>query len=226
MSRARWIKLYAGIKDSAVWSDPVRLKAWIDILLSANYRDKEWFQNGQTVKVSRGQYVTSIRKLSSAWKCSRDTVRRILKQFDDLDMIRHEVRPGKYTLITVVKYEVFQDGKVGESYTDKATDEDTDKDTDKTTDKATDKDTDTTQHKNIYRNTISDTESIECSPSPSPEGSAVIKKIDVGGPMPEGWNQKLEDTFAENYEVNYKNNPEEATRQDWYDFFGGWDEYK
>ena len=222
MSRARWIKLYAGIKDSAVWSDPVRLKAWIDILLSANYRDKEWFQNGQTVKVSRGQYVTSIRKLSSAWKCSRDTVRRILKQFDDLDMIRHEVRPGKYTLITVVKYEVFQDGKVGESYTDKATDEDTDKDTDK----ATDKDTDTTQHKNIYRNTISDTESIEYPPSPSAEGSAVIKKIDVGGPMPEGWNQKLEDTFAENYEVNYKNNPEEATRQDWFDFFGGWDEYK
>jgi len=198
---ARWIKLYAGIKNSAVWSDPLRLKAWIDILISANYRDKEWFQHGEVVKVQRGQFVTSIRSLSKSWKCSRDTVRRILKQFDDLGMIRHEVRPGKYTLITVVKYEVFQDCKLGESYTDKDTDEYTDKDTDE----YTDKDTDTTQHKNIYiRNTEQEKEI---------ESLASWDAADGHGEAPEGWTAEIENDFQKLLPQNPR-----MTREYWWKY--------
>lgn len=185
-----------------MWSDPLRLKAWIDILLSANYKDKEWFKNGQMVKVRRGQYVTSIRKLALEWKCSRDTVRRILKQFDDLDMIRHEVRPGKYTLITVVKYGDFQD--VRDVYS--ATDEDTDKATDEYTDKDTDKDTDTTQHKNIKNNKkVKNKEE----PAHPPDGGA-----DPYGEPPAGWDDEWEKDFMNEI---YQNPG--TTRAEWYDFW-------
>lgn len=201
MSKKRWIKLFYGIKDSAVWSDPLRLKAWLDILLSANYKDKEWFKNGQPIKVNRGQFVTSIRKLSLEWKCSRDTVRRILKQFDDLDMIRHEVRPGKYTLITVVKYGVFQDVSDVYSSTDKATD----KDTDEYTDKATDKDTDTTQHKNIKN---IKKEKKEEEPEPHLGGP------DGFGDPPVGWDDECE----ERYQYDHQWNPKQS-RQDWWEFW-------
>ena len=104
-----WIKIHKKIIDSAVWSDPLRLKAWIHILISANYEDKEWFANGRLVQIKRGQLVTSIRKLKEAWGCSERTVRRILKQFEDLGMIKVQTPFKRYTLLTVVKYSDFQD---------------------------------------------------------------------------------------------------------------------
>ena len=104
-----WIKIHKKIIDSAVWSDPLRLKAWIHILVSANYEDKDWFTNGRLVRVQRGQYITSIRKLKEAWGCSERTVRRILEQFEELGMIEVQTPFKRYTLLTVVKYSDFQD---------------------------------------------------------------------------------------------------------------------
>lgn len=191
MSKARWIKLYSKIMDSAVWSDPVRLKAWIYILLNANYKDKEWFKNGQVVKVKRGQFVTSIRKLAIAWGCSKDTTRRILKQLQDLRMIRYESATLRYTLITVIKYEVFQDGKgvVCDS------DEDSDKDSDRYTDKDTDEDSDKTQLRNI-KNIKKDKEIKEENPVPADAGP------DGYGEVPEGWTDDDEEQFHMMYEDN------------------------
>jgi DNA replication protein DnaD len=113
-----WIKIHKQIKDSAVWSDPLRLKAWIDILISANYEDKEWFANGSVVQIKRGQFVTSNRKLQEAWGCSGKTVKKVLTQFTDLKMIKVEFPNKKYTLITVVKYGDFQDVGNAEGYTE------------------------------------------------------------------------------------------------------------
>ena len=202
--KQQWIKLYRSIKDSAVWSDPLRLKAWIDILITANYKDNEWFQNGQPIKVKRGQFVTSIRKLSTDWKCSRDTVRRILKQFEELHMIRHEIRPGKYTLITVIKYEVFQDSKEVVS----ATDEDTEQDTDKYTDKATDKDTDTTQLR-IVKNIEKEKKDKEPPPPEPPDVGP-----DGFGEIPEGWTEQDEEEFKMMYEDN-----DWKTRKKWAEYW-------
>lgn len=104
-----WIKLHKKLLNSAVWSDNRRLKAWIHILLSANYEDKEWFANGRLIQIKRGQFVTSNRKLQEAWGCSTNTVSGILKQFAEMGMIEVECPNKKYTLITVVKYSDFQD---------------------------------------------------------------------------------------------------------------------
>lgn len=117
-----WIKIHKQIKDSAVWSDPLRLKAWIDILISANYEDKEWFANGSVIQIKRGQFVTSNRKLQEAWGCSGKTVKKVLTQFTDLGMINVEFPNKKYTLITVIKYGDFQDGGNTEGYTEEYTD--------------------------------------------------------------------------------------------------------
>ena len=198
MSEKRWIKLYKGIMESAVWSDALRLKAWIHILLSANYKDKEWFKGGQIVKIRRGQFVTSMRKLSIEWKCSRETVRRILEQFTELHMIRHEVVPGKYTIITVVKYEDFQSSKNVYCDTDEATDQ--------STDKATDQSTDLTRHKNNkkYKNKKNKKE-YPAAPSSAPD--------EYGAPPP-GWDEACEKQFQEDAPQNPG-----KTRQDWWDFW-------
>lgn len=117
-----WIKIHKQIKDSAVWSDPLRLKAWIDILISANYEDYEGFFRGELIKVKRGQFPTSNKSLQEAWGCSDKTVRKILTQFKDLGMINVETPHNKYTLITVIKYGDFQDYGRGEYRGDYPTD--------------------------------------------------------------------------------------------------------
>lgn len=139
-----WIKLHKKLLNSAVWSDNQRLKAWIHILLSANYEDKEWFANGRLIQIKRGQFVTSNRKLQEAWGCSTNTVSGILKQFAEMGMIKVECPNKKYTLITVVKYSDYQD-KV---YTDGDSDRDTDRDIDVDINRDTYRDTDRVQLKN------------------------------------------------------------------------------
>jgi DNA-binding transcriptional regulator YhcF (GntR family) len=129
-----WIKIHKKIIDSAVWSDPLRLKAWIHILVSANYEDKDWFANGRLIRIQRGQFMTSHRKLSEAWGCSISTVNRILKQFVDLNMIEVEKPHNVGTLLTVVKYSDFQDVRNTKQYTDEYTDKYTDEYTDEYTD--------------------------------------------------------------------------------------------
>ena len=129
-----WIKIHKKIIDSAVWSDPLRLKAWIHILISANYEDKEWFANGRLVQIKRGQFVTSNRKLQEAWGCSKNTVTRILQQFAEMGMIEVEKPYKRYTLLTVVKYSDFQDKGHANRDSDEDSDEDIDRDSDEDSD--------------------------------------------------------------------------------------------
>lgn len=203
--RKGWIKLYGSIRESAVWSDPLRLKAWIDILLSANYQDDEWFEHGQLHKVKRGQFVTSIRKLAATWKCSKDTARRILNQLKELHMIDTDSETGRYTLVTVIKYGDFQSGNIPNKDTDEYTNKDTDEDTDEYTNKDTNKDTDKTQVRNI-KNNIDIQENEE--PAPAPDGGA-----DGYGDAPPEWSDWWEKDFMD----NIADNPG-MTRSAWYDF--------
>lgn len=196
--------------DSAVWSDALRLKAWIHILLSANYKDKEWFRSGQIVKIRRGQFITSMRKLSLEWKCSRETVRRILEQFEELDMIRHEVVPGKYTVVTVVKYEDFQDSK--NVYCD--TDVTTDQSTDQSTGQSTDQSTDIARHKNNKNIQKKKKKEEPAAPSSAPEDEMWA----WGGPKPKRWTE--DDEWSWRNDQSNPQNPRMTRMEIWTEEWG------
>lgn len=125
-----WIKIHRSLVESAVWSDPLRLKAWIDLLLRVNHEDKELFQGGELIKVGKGQCITSGRKLADAWGCSEKTARKIVDQFVDLGMVRRYSRQGRYTVLTVVKYGIYQGSGRTEYRTDDSTEDSTEDSTD------------------------------------------------------------------------------------------------
>ena len=142
MADSGWIKLHRSIMDSGVYSDNLRFKAWVDLILRANHEDKEWFDRGRLVKVKKGQCVTSIRKLSDAWGCDVKTTRKILDQFVEMGMIEHSARTGRYTVITLVKYGFYQSNGSHKSHTDSHTDSTADSHTDSPIDSHTDSHTD------------------------------------------------------------------------------------
>ena len=130
-----WIKLQKSISEHWLWEDPVILKAWIDLLISVNYTDKKVLFNGKLITVKAGQIITSIRKLSERWGCTRRKASKIITLFTSDNMVELKTdRNG--TLLTVVNYSKYQDMR----------------DTDSTTKDTTESTTESSQHKNIKNN--------------------------------------------------------------------------
>ena len=118
-----WIKIYRSITDHWVYQDNLRFKAWMDLLLRANHKSKRVRFNKGFIDVKKGQTVTSLQKLADAWLCSRDTVSNILKEFENDGMITVD-SDNHRTLVTIVKYSVFQGVSDTDSDADSATDYD------------------------------------------------------------------------------------------------------
>ena len=109
MSEIGYIKLHRQIQDCWIWESGKfdKRSAWIDLLMLANHHDKKFMFNGKPVVITRGQFMTSIRKLSDRWEWSTSTVFSFLKILEDDNMIKKESDSHR-TLLTIINYEVYQ----------------------------------------------------------------------------------------------------------------------
>lgn len=104
-----WISIHRQIQDCFIWDKkPFSWgQAWIDLLLLVNHEDKKTYFSGKMITVGRGQRITSINKLAQRWGWSRHKVSDFLNILESEEMIIQN-RDMKRTLITIVKYEVYQ----------------------------------------------------------------------------------------------------------------------
>lgn len=107
-----WIKLHRKILDCGIWisddNEPFdRRSAWVDLLLLANHRDKQIIFDGKAMTVSRGQYVTSVRKLASRWMWGNQKTLKYLRLLEELGMITKN-SDSRRTLLTIVNYGIYQ----------------------------------------------------------------------------------------------------------------------
>lgn len=139
-----YIKIYRDIRDNWIWEDAEMFKAWLDILMLVNHKDKKTPFDGKLVLVKKGSKITSLRKLAIRWGWSKDKTARFLDMLESDGMIR-QTRDSKKTLITVVNYSFYQD-QTPTRATPKRHRTDTDKDTDK----------DTERNKQYIKNNVED----------------------------------------------------------------------
>lgn len=104
---AGWISLYRSIQEHWLWKDAEMLRAWLDLLLLANYEDKKTLLNGELVICRRGDVNLSITCLAKRWEWSRPRVTRFLEKLERDGMITTDVTTHR-TVITIVKYDFFQ----------------------------------------------------------------------------------------------------------------------
>lgn len=118
-----WIKLYRQILECDLWIgfddetvEPFdRRSAWIDLLLRANHSDKEILFNSKPMTITRGQLMTSVRKLSTRWGWSVKKTYNFLDMLVKLGMVTKDSDYSK-TLLTIVNYAVYQsDGNTEET---------------------------------------------------------------------------------------------------------------
>lgn len=102
-----WIKLHRQIVDNWIWDDAEKLKAWLDILLMVNHKNKKILVNGQLVTIKRGEKLTSIAKLADRWGWTKRRVMRFLDLLEDDEMCTTN-RTTYGTTIKVVNYAEYQ----------------------------------------------------------------------------------------------------------------------
>lgn len=115
-----WICLHRSLMDNWVYSDPVALKAWIYILLTANHKEAKVLFDGNLVLVNKGQFLTSVRKFAEKVGCTRRKAENLLELFEKDNMI-HRQRYKRGTLLSVVNYSVYQDKRDSESTNESTT---------------------------------------------------------------------------------------------------------
>lgn len=103
-----WIKIDRQIQEHWIWSDPEKLKAWIDLILLANHETRKVEMRDGLVTIKRGQFVTSIEKLAKRWGWSKNRVYRFLMLLESDHMVQRNTNRYRTTL-TIVNYSKFQD---------------------------------------------------------------------------------------------------------------------
>lgn len=99
-----FVKLFRSLTDWEWYTEPLTARLFIHLILKANWETKQW--RGITVK--RGQYVTSYEKLSLETGLKISEVRTSIDRLMKSKYIFKQ-STNKYTLVTVVKYDDYQD---------------------------------------------------------------------------------------------------------------------
>lgn len=104
-----WIRIWRKIKTNPLWEADKpfsRMLAWIDLLIRAAYEDEEvWFM-GNTIRLARGELVSSLRILAKEWGWSKNKVDRFLNQLVELKMV--EKRDSSLLKVFIVNYGKYQ----------------------------------------------------------------------------------------------------------------------
>lgn len=122
-----WIKLHRRIEKHWLWphDEPYsRSEAWEDLLMAANHKENSILFRDELIHIKRGEFVTSIRKLSDKWTWSRKRVSRFLKRLEKEEMVTQK-RSQRYTRINITNYSRYQDVVNGRVSTEIPTDDPT-----------------------------------------------------------------------------------------------------
>lgn len=109
MAKGTYIYLDRGILDHWLYQDKPfnRAMAWIDMLLIADHTTHTSMWRGKPTLFKRGDVNKSISQLAERWGWSRGKTRRFILNLETDGMINVK-RTSERTVITIVKYEVFQ----------------------------------------------------------------------------------------------------------------------
>jgi len=109
MSHLGYIKLHRQLQDCWIWKDEPFSKgqAWVDLLMLANHSENKMHFDGKIITVERGQFVTSVLKLSERWKWSRKKTTSFLKLLESDGMVTTK-GTTKGTTVTIVNWDNFQ----------------------------------------------------------------------------------------------------------------------
>jgi len=103
-----WIKLHRVILEHPTASkDADYFSVWIYLLLEATHKELETYFKGEKKTLKPGQLLTGRKSISSQFNISESKVQRILKAFENEQLIEQETS-NKNRLITILNWDRYQ----------------------------------------------------------------------------------------------------------------------
>ncbi len=99
-----WIKIHRKFLDWEWFNKSEAVHLFVYLLLKANHKDSHW----QGIEVKRGQFISSLGKISADTGISLQTIRTLLKKLEKTNEIELK-STNKFTIVTICKYECYQD---------------------------------------------------------------------------------------------------------------------
>lgn len=103
-----FIKIHRALFDNWVADEPEALAVWLRLLSEANFKDKKKKFNGALIEVKRGQLIFGLDAFSKRSGVSVRKLRRIIDDLESDGMIDRQ-KTNRYSLITVLSYNDYQD---------------------------------------------------------------------------------------------------------------------
>lgn len=105
-----FIPLAKQIQNHWLWTDKpfARGQAWIDLLLMANFEDRQIISKGVIVEVERGQVFRTIKFLAERWGWTPKKVRKFIEALEGQQMVTSKGLSNG-TLITIENYTKWND---------------------------------------------------------------------------------------------------------------------
>ena len=104
-----WVRFYRQSMDSSVWKNPTIWFVWSWCLLKANHETNKFPFNGNDILIERGSFISGI--LSAQKELPTLSTQNIRTAFDYLKSTGRITitSTNKFSIITIVKYNDFQD---------------------------------------------------------------------------------------------------------------------
>ena len=120
MDNIGWITISRSIRSHWLWQNPRHLQWWLDLLMEAEWEDKQRHILGTIPMLQRGQLAASVRYLQQRWQYVGDdgkrhtpterTVLKFLRMLENEKMVilDNTKLPKRTTLIKIVNYDKYQ----------------------------------------------------------------------------------------------------------------------
>lgn len=108
MNTQGYIKVHRTIWQNPLWSEPFdKARAWIDLIMLANYNGDQATVGGKLIDVPRGCLVSSFTTLAKRWKWSLTKTRDFMGFLEEKTQIKL-LKNGKKIVVEIVNYELYQ----------------------------------------------------------------------------------------------------------------------
>ena len=107
MTNEGFICISRGIREHWVWNNPVFFKRWVELIMMANYDNREVAFSFHRLMLQRGQLAVNLSYLSKIWHVSTQAVSKFLVKLEVSGMITRVV-DDKVTVITICNYDRYQ----------------------------------------------------------------------------------------------------------------------
>jgi DNA replication protein DnaD len=115
-----WIKLHRKIQETQLYPknrEFTKFEAWLDLLILVNHKDNEVLLGNELILCKRGESIRSIESYQKRWSWSRQQVRSFFCLLERQTQI-HQKTTSKTTIISICKYDTYQDEQPAQQPTD------------------------------------------------------------------------------------------------------------